>query len=261
MAPGSPFGPALCALILHLHVTQAIGFARLARLLDEVFGVAISEGAIANILARAEAPIIAAAAAIAEQIRASPVVASDETSARVQGKTWWHWVLLSSSAVYHLIADSRGAQVVTAFLGGAMPEVWVCDRYGGQNGHGFQRQLCLAHLLRDAQYASDAGDTGFAPGFKHLLLRAAAIGRRRPARKDSTLAYYRAARDRRLDRLLRTPPTATAGQKLARALRKCRGDLFVFITRRDVPYTNNGGERALRPSVIFRNEPAPAKAG
>jgi transposase len=64
-------GPGLCALILHLHVTQAIGFERLARLLDEVFGVALSEGAIANILARAEAPMIVAAETIAEQVRAS----------------------------------------------------------------------------------------------------------------------------------------------------------------------------------------------
>ena len=37
-----------------------------------------------------------------------------------------------------------------------------------------------------------------------------------------------------------------------RAIKKCRGDLFVFMTRRDVPYTNNGSERALRMSVIFR---------
>jgi transposase len=252
MAPGSPFGPALCALLLHLHITQAIGFERLCRLMDEVFGVVISEGAIANILARAQAPMIVAAETIAEQIRASPVVASDETSARVQGKTWWQWVLLSSTAIYHLITDSRGAQVVTDFLRDTKPAVWVSDRYGGQNGHGLQRQLCLAHLLRDAQYAIDAGDTGFAPGFKYLLLRAAAIGRRRAGLKDTTLAQYRADLDRRLDRLLRAPPTATAGQKLARAIRKCRGDLFVFVTRRDVPYTNNGCERALRPSVIFR---------
>jgi transposase len=252
MAPGSPFGPALCALLLHLHVTQAIGFERLARLMEEVFGVAISEGAIANILARAEAPMIVAAQTIAEQIRASPVVASDETSARVQGKTWWQWVLLSSTAVCHLIADSRSAQVVSDFLRGAQPEVWVCDRYAGQNGHGLQRQLCLAHLLRDAQYVIDAGDTGFAPGLQRLLRRAAAIGRRRPALKDTTLAQYRADLDRRLDRLLSEPPTTTAGKKLARAIRKCRGDLFVFVTRRDVPYTNNGCERALRSSVIFR---------
>jgi len=35
-------------------------------------------------------------------------------------------------------------------------------------------------------------------------------------------------------------------------MRKCRNGLFLFVTRRDVPFTNNGCERALRPSVIFR---------
>ncbi len=36
------------------------------------------------------------------------------------------------------------------------------------------------------------------------------------------------------------------------AMRRDRADLFRFVTRRDVPYTNNACERALRPSVIFR---------
>jgi transposase len=252
MAPGSPFGPGLQALVLHLHVTQAISFERLVKLMDEVFGVVISEGAIANILARAEAPMIVAAEKIAQTVRASTVICSDETSARVKGKTWWQWVLLSSTAVYHLITDSRAAAVVTGFLQGAAPEIWVADRYGGQNGHGAQRQVCLAHLLRDAQYAIDEGDTGFAPAFKLLLLRAVSIGRRRETLKDSTLAQYRADLDRRLTRLLAKTTDTAAGQKLARGIRKCRDDLFVFVTRRDVPYTNNGCERALRPSVIFR---------
>ena len=252
LAPGSPFGPGLTALILHLHVTQAIGFARLAQLMDEVFGLAISEGAIANMLARAAAPLTTAAEQIAAVVRQAKVVASDETSARVEGKNWWQWVLLSSTAVYHVIADTRGARVVTDFLNGAVPEIWVADRYAGQAGHGRERQICLAHLLRDAQYAIDEGDTAFAPGFKRLLRRACAIGCRRDTLKDSTLAQYAADLDRRLDRLLATVPTGAAGRKLARAMRRCRSDLFRFVTRRDVPYTNNGCERALRPSVIFR---------
>ena len=111
------------------------------------------------------------------------------------------------------------------------------------------------HLLRDAQYAIDQGDAAFAPGFKRLLLRAVAIGQRRETLKDSTLVQYRADLDRRLTKLLGQPPTASAGRKLARAIRKCRNDLFLFVTRRDVPYTNNGCERALRPSVIFRKSP------
>jgi transposase len=252
MPPGSPFGPDLTALIVHLHVTQAIGFERLAQLLAEVFGIRISEGAIANLIARAQTPLAASAATIAAEVRASPVVASDETSARVKGQNWWQWVLLSSTAIHHLIVDSRGAAVLDDFLGEVKPEVWVADRYAAQAGHADERQLCLAHLLRDSQYAIDSGETGFAPGFHKLLQRAVGIGHRRGDLKDTTLAQYRADLDRRLDRLLAATPTTEAGRKLAQGIRKCRGDLFLFITRRDVPATNNDCERALRPSVIFR---------
>jgi transposase len=252
MAPGSPFGPDIVALVLHLHVTQAIGFERLAGLMAEVFGVTISEGAIANMLARAEPKLTEAADAIGAQVRQSAVVASDETSARVKGQTHWQWVLLSSTAVYHTIAQTRAAAVVTDFLDGAVPQVWVADRYGGQAGHGKVRQVCLAHLLRDAQYAIEEGDQIFAPAFKSLLLRAVAIGRRRAGLKDTTLTQYRADLDRRLDPLLATAPSKPAAARLWRAMRRDRDDLFRFITRRDVPYTNNGCERALRPSVIFR---------
>jgi len=251
--PGSPFGPGLCALIIHLHVTQAIGFERLVCLLSEVFGLTLSQGAVANILSRAEAPLLAAAAPIAAAVRESPVVGSDETSARVRGKTWWQWVLLGSTAICHVIADTRAASVVTAFMEGAQPEVWVADRYGGQQGHGATRQVCLAHLLRDATYASEDGDGRFAPGFRLLLLQAMAIGKRRAALKDSTLAQYHAGLERQLDRLLSGPmPERPAARRLFRAMRRDRDDLFRFVTRRDVPYTNNACERALRPSVIFR---------
>jgi transposase len=251
--PGSPFGPGIEAMIIHLHITQAVSFERLARLMNEVFALSISEGAIANILARAQTPLVAAADTIAAAVRLSPVVGSDETSARVRGKTWWQWVLLSSTAIWHVIADTRAASVVTAFLQGVQPEVWVADRYGGQLGHGAVRQMCLAHLLRDANYAIDAGDTGFAPAFKSVLLRAVAIGKRRDALKDRTLAQYAADLDRRLDKMLSGPaPKSAPARRLYQAMRRDRADLFRFVTRRDVPYTNNACERALRPSVIFR---------
>jgi len=251
--PGSPFGPGVAALIIHLHITQAVSFERLSRLMAEVFGLSISEGAIANILARAETPLAAAAEAIAAAVRTSPVVGSDETSARVRGKTWWQWVLLSSTAICHVIAETRAASVVTDFLQGRQPEVWVADRYGGQRGHGALRQMCLAHLLRDAQYAIEVGDSGFAAGFRLVLLRAVAIGKRRAALQDSTLAQYGADLERRLDRLLAgAEPKQDAARRLYRAMRRDRDDLFRFVTRRDLPYTNNACERALRPSVIFR---------
>jgi len=45
-------------------------------------------------------------------------------------------VLLSSTAIYHLIMPRRAAAVVEDFLADARPEVWVVGRYRGQTGHG-----------------------------------------------------------------------------------------------------------------------------
>jgi hypothetical protein len=39
---------------------------------------------------------------------------------------------------------------------------------------------------------------------------------------------------------------------LRRRIARDRSSLFVFVTDRDVPATNNVSERTLRPSVVFR---------
>lgn len=70
--------------------------------------------------------------------------------------------------------------------------------------------------------------------------------------KDSTLAQYHADLDRRLDRIIAAVPIGDAGRKLRQRIAANRAHLFVFVTNRDVPYTNNVSERNLRPSVIFR---------
>jgi transposase len=106
-----PFGKSIEALEVYLHDAQAIGLERLRALLGESFGLSISEEAISTMLARAQAPLDAAAA-IGAQVRAAPVVACDETSMRVQGRTCWEWVFVTAAGVLHLIRPSRGAGVV-----------------------------------------------------------------------------------------------------------------------------------------------------
>ncbi len=242
LEPGSPFGTSVEALVVYLHYAHAIGLERLRCLLGEIFGLSISEGALCNILARATAPLAAAA----------EVVASDETAVRVMKKTQWEWAFVTAFAVLHIIRPSRGAEVVRALFGSIRPRVWVSDSLGSQRGHADLWQMCLAHLLRDAQYAIDCGDAGFALALKWLLLRAIAIGRRRAARRDGTLAQDRADLDRRLDRVLALPRYGPGAEKLRRRIARDRAHLFIFVTDRAVPATNNGFERALRPSVIFR---------
>ena len=139
-----------------------------------------------------------------------------------------------------------------ALFGEITPAVWVSDMLGSQRGHGAEWQVCLAHLLRDATYAIECGDTAFSVAFKRLLLRAIAIGRRRETLKDTTLAQYLADLDRRLDRIMAAVPIGEPGRKLRKRIAANRAHLFVFVTNRNVPYTNNVSERHLRPSVIFR---------
>ena len=253
MPPGSPFGPGIVALVTYLHGCQMVSYARLAEMLDGLFGLKISEGAIANMLARAAKPFAECAQTIHETVRNSPVIASDETSARVKGKTHWQWVFGAATAVAHVIAPTRGKIVPIQFLNGIRPEVWLSDRLAAQCNHADEQQVCLAHLIRDAQYAIDDGDAVFAPPFKEFLERACEIGGRRPNLADSTIKQYAYKLERELDRLLELDPTNAEGRHLRDAIIvDARDKLLVFMRHRDVEPTNNGSEQKLRPSVIFR---------
>src|ERR1700740_3154505 len=104
-------------------------------MLGGLFGLKISEGAIANMLARTAEPLAGCAQTIHEIVRNSPVIASDETSARVKGKAHWRWTFVSATAVAHVIAPTRGKIVPTEFLNGARPKVWISDRLFPRGKH------------------------------------------------------------------------------------------------------------------------------
>jgi transposase len=252
MPAGSPFGPGIVALVTYLHGCHMVSYERLTDMLGDLFGLKISEGALANIHKRAAEPFAKCADTIRETVRTSPAIASDETSARVKGKTWWQWVFRSTTAVYHVIAPTRGKIVPIEFLDGARPKVWISDRLAAQCNHAEAHQICLSHLIRDAQYAIDDGDSVFAPKFKGFLKRCCEIGGRRPDLADSTIKAYARTLERDLDELLKLKPPNDEGRHLRDAMIVDREKLLVFMTRRDVEPTNNGSEQSLRPSVVHR---------
>ena len=253
LEPGSPFGPNLRAVIVYLRTTQAVSFERLSRLLRDLLGLEISEGALVNIMAESAKPFARAVAAIRQELLSGSTLQSDETSMRVGKKTWWTWVFHHAGSAAFVVAASRGKDVVEDFLGAHRPDFWVSDRLAAQMGWARkEHQVCLAHLLRDAQYAIDAGDQAFAPPLQALLRAACDIGRRRPQLADATLRAHAYKLEQRLDRLLRIAPNGGEGEKLKRTIKRYRQHLFVFVTNRELPATNNGSEQALRPCVLFR---------
>jgi transposase len=63
--------------------------------------------------ARLGKPFGAAAEQIAATVRASEVIASDETSARVKGKTHWQWAFGCATAVYQPVSAWHRSTAVT----------------------------------------------------------------------------------------------------------------------------------------------------
>lgn len=253
LGPGSPFGPNLRAFVIYLRSVQGIPLARLSDVLKDLFGLAISEGALVNILGDSREPFAVQTSLIKAQLLAGTALPSDETGMRVGKANWWLWVFHHGDSAVFVAHAHRSKAVVEAFLGEWRPDYWISDRLVSQMGWAKrEHQVCLAHLIRDVQYAIDAGDAVFAPGMKGLLKRACAIGRRRDALAESTLKTCEADLNRRLDRLMRLNPTDKAGRQIQIIIRKVRRHLFVFVTNRDLEATNNGSERALRPSAVYR---------
>ena len=219
---------------------------------EHLFGLAISEGALDTLFRRAKPAFDDATMAILARLRRSRIVCSDETSVRVDGRTCWNWVFQNAQVVIHVVRQSRGASVVAEVMYGHRPAVWVSDLFSAQQGHADLWQVCLAHQLRDCQFAIDAGDTVFAPRMKALLLRAVLLARRRHALAAGTCGQYRRRLDRDLDAVIALGPTHRHGQRLRKRYGKVRGDLFTLVTYPDVPPDDNSSECELRPTATYR---------
>src|SRR5437868_9957086 len=98
--PTRVFGPHLEALWTYLHEQHHVSYARLAALAGDLWHLRVSQGALAHALRRVADRLAPAAATIREQVRASPVIGSDETSARVAGRTYWQWTFQTPTASY-----------------------------------------------------------------------------------------------------------------------------------------------------------------
>jgi transposase len=248
------FGPRLEALVTYFHHEHHMGFERLQTVLADVLSLTVSEGGAVAILERAGTAAQPEAEVIAEHVRQSPVIGSDETSARVNGHNWWEWVFVSAAGEYHVIEPSRGTDVIETFMGKHWAEVWQSDCWKPQlKAPTKHHQLCLPHQIRNLQGLIDQRPRlRWAREMQDLFRAAVHLHHRR---NDLTPLGFRrqvTVMENRLDRLLRRSVTGRVALNLRERYRTHRASLLVCLHRTDVSPDNNACERALRPSVIHR---------
>jgi transposase len=252
------FGPRLEASVVYLKHEQHLSYERIVLTIQEMFGVRLSEGAVASILARAGQRATPAAAEIKKEVITSAIIKSDETSARVAGRNHWQWVFVGKEAIYHYIAPSRSAEVIQEVMGELMAEVWVCDCFGAQlKAPAKVFQLCLQHQLRDLQRVLDqTPQESWALAVQNLFREAIHLKHRFecPQPELTLNGYLRRVTEleNKLDALLEEKLSSEAALRLQARFLRHRDKLLVFLHYANVPATNNESEQALRTSVIHR---------
>lgn len=144
---GMPFSRNIVALAMYLRFVHAVSDRWLNRLMHDLFGLLISEGALDAAFRRGKTLFDADVAAILARLRRARVICSDETGVRIDGQGCWNWMFQNAEVVIHVVRRSRGADVVAEVLAGHRPALWVSDLYGAQQGHAEHWQVCLAHQL------------------------------------------------------------------------------------------------------------------
>jgi transposase len=157
------YGPRITAVCAYLWHGQFLSRSRTCEAVGELFGVAVSEGAVAGMVRRIAGKLGGTLDAIGRALAAAPVAHFDETGFRVAGKL--AWVHSASSGKFTLItvhpkrgrAGMDAAGVLPLFTGIAVHDCWSpYDTYAGLAGHA----LCNAHALRELQAVTDAAPEG-----------------------------------------------------------------------------------------------------
>jgi transposase len=262
------YGPRIAAACGYLWHGQFLSRDRTCQAISELFGVAVSPGAVAGMVTRIAGALSPALAAIRAAVTAAGMAHFDETGFRVAGKL--AWVHSASSGKYALITvhARRGreamdaAGVLPSFAGIAVHDAWApYDTYADVAGHA----LCNAHALRELQAVIDAAPQGrwcwasqaadALRDMKRTVDAALAIDGTLTSVDAARMAAARhkfrsAARVGEKQTAARAGPLMRKHHALARRLRQRQDDYLRFTTDPRMPFDNNAAEREIRMSKL-----------
>lgn len=259
---GSPssYGPNLRALAVYLLVFQHIPVERTAQLIADVSGAEVSTGWVASLLPEAAGLVEDCLGLIRALLVLGHVLHADETTTRIGAtRRWLHVACTDFLTLLHLAPRSRKG----ADAGGVLPHyrgVLVHDSLSLYAGyHHCGHQLCGAHLVREL--------TAVEEDFPHqdwhrqirwalaglntqaLRVRAGQTGEIAPAALLLHLRAFHQGVSVGLSQHPRAPGRKQSpARNLLERLRDQAHDVLRFADDPlHVPFTNNCGERALRP--------------
>jgi transposase len=247
------YGHRLLSLIAYLRTIGRLPKQTIQALLEALFGLQMSVGAISEILHRVAAQGKDAYEALRDEMRASDYVHADETSWRENGQNGYVWSFSTPRVRYFVYDKSRGHQVPEEALGKKFRGILVSDFYSGYHYYLGPHQRCWVHLLRDVhklkQEYPTAGVLAWAKKLRDIYDRAKAFSSDCPKARAAACLRFRkeivAFADPYVGACL---PQSVLSKRLV----QFESELFTFVEYPQVPSENNAAERSVRPRVIAR---------
>ena len=258
------YGFNIQSLAVYFNQYHFIPYHRLTEMFSDCFGICLSVGTLVNFMKRTHTKLALFEDRLREVLLASPVLHSDETGVRCEGKTQWTHTVSDGQHTYYQIDIHRGTQAMDK--AGLLPRYegyLVHDRYASYFQYDqMEHSLCNAHLLRELKYLHEEEGCLWAEEMMDLLLRAkkhkeenTSVSQRYKTRIEneftSRIKTQLKKEEKRMEALPDKPvcrgkPKRSKAHNLLLALSKHQQAVLAFIMHQHVPFDNNQAERDLR---------------
>jgi transposase len=258
----SSFGPRTHAAIGYLASVHRVTRRGIAEIMQSLFGITISTGAVCNAARRVSDACLPAVGRIKQYAANAITLNIDETGWKSKGKKRFLWTFVAPRAILFHVSPSRGAKVIREMLGDTFDGVITSDDHSAYNSYHKNglRQLCWAHIIRKLKALKEDRSSPHAYCFARNMLQE--IG----AVFSSWHAFQKSSGTRK-QLWVDTQPmrermndfcvifrysSDTRVQTRTKRLLDNWQHLFTFLKHDGVQPTNNSAERAIRPAVQWR---------
>lgn len=248
------YGANVHALVGYMSTLQSIPFKRMVDILNNVFGLQMSQGTVSNILQRMRKKAEKEMDAIRSEIEKAEVVGADETGVKINGEQHWVWTFQTEALTYMAVDKGRGKAVIDKHFPEGLPQsILVTDRHSSYFKMDVKdHQICIAHLLRNLIYLSQTvPDSDWPTKMMALLREAIHLKHISPQgmAPDNEVERIRGELDELMDHIPLVEDEAQ--QKTIKDfilnLQLKKEYLLTFLTHPAVPADNNASERSVRP--------------
>jgi transposase len=259
------YGVRLCSIAVYLKDHALIPFERNAQLIEDLFGVHLSAGTLANMEQECAQQLQPIEEQLRDAVRTAEVVHFDETGIRIEGKLAWLHSASTANATYYRVHARRGVEAIEAI--GILPAfggIAVHDAWASYFGYEALHALCNAHHVRELTFLWEEQHQRWAKRLAEELLHGNLLVQRAKERGQHQLAPATMKKfEQRYEKVVLTgmranpPPPPTAERRRGRKRKSKAQNLLVRLWshREDVlrfahdfraPFTNNRAEQDLR---------------